>query len=447
MRLWTLGEIVSGSGESFQLVSYDHFGHAPGDTDASNKTACGNGPVETWPQGQLEARLRVTFEQDLPRSVVATTDLVAAAVARQIPPEIPLWVDLYGDPVAEGQLLAALHAHDGGLAPLVGRMLALLTRADHFSVCSQAQRHAMLGQLGLAGRLSAAACHQALVSVLPAMQFGDPLGDPPKPRAESPLRGPVVGADAVVVLWSGGFNTWTDVPTLFEGLSRVMAQEPRLHFVCLGGGIDRHNPGTYDAFVQRVESAEQRTRFHLLGWRSREETMAFVAEADICLNIDAVCHEAELGTRTRLLEWAQAERAICSTSLSEMTRGLVDAEALEPFEPGNAESLSAALLKLARDDARRTTLGKNARAHAETHWTPETAGGELAAWARNPTRAPDRVADQGTNRLIHWMGALEKALDSDQEPPIDLAASIRRLNRLEGSRLVKLRNRLRGKAD
>jgi hypothetical protein len=45
------------------------------------------------------------------------------------------------------------------------------------------------------------------------------------------------------------------------------------------------------------------------------------------------------------------------------------------------------------------------------------------------------------------MGALEKALDSDQEPPIDLAASIRRLNRLEGSRLVKLRNRLRGKAD
>jgi glycosyltransferase involved in cell wall biosynthesis len=374
---------------------------------------------------------------------VATTDLVGAAMARVIPEDTPLWVDLYGDPLAEGQLIAAQHCHDGGLAPLVANMVAILSRADHLSTCSRAHRLAMLGQLGMVGRLGAASCHGELVSVLPGM-----LVSLPEPQEGAPLRGSILPADATIVLWSGGFNTWTDIGTLQAGLETAMGETPNLHFVCLGGAIDKHNPGTHAEFEQRVAASPHRDRFHLLGWRPQAEVARLMREADMGLNIDAVCHEAELGTRTRLLEWAEAGLAICSTPTSEMTRDLAEADALAPFEVGDSEGLAKALMALGREEGHRHALGERAREFVRSHWTPETAGDELAHWVRSPRRAPDRVTAAlaaGTNRLIAWMRALEPALRSNEEPTADLAAVCHRLQSLEGSALVRLRDLLRGR--
>jgi glycosyltransferase involved in cell wall biosynthesis len=447
LRLWSLVMSALAEGvEGIAVTSYDHFGHR-GDRDHSSDTFCEGVRVIGWPANRLQSSAKATLQALSPRCVVASTDLVAAELARQLSPDIPLWADLYGDPAAEGQLLAARAGHDGGLAPLASNVLALLTRADHFSVCSSAQRLALLGQLGLAGRLSAATCHRELVTVLPAMLVGGP--PPPKPPpspATSRLRGTLVGADDFVVLWSGGFNTWTDVGTLFEGLTLAMAREPRVRFVCLGGGIDRHNLGTYDEFVGRVERSPLRERFHLLGWRPQAEAAGFVAEADVGVNIDAVCHEAELGTRTRLLEWADAGLPIVSTIISEMSSDLAEAGGLEPFAVGNPESLAGMLVDLARDPTRRRRTGELGREFVRSRWTPEIAGKELAAWVRNPQIAPDRTPGApwaGTNRLIAWMRALEPALRADAEPPADIAAQTRRLQTLEGSRFVRLRDWLR----
>ncbi|MBN1476576.1 hypothetical protein JXA47_07480 [Candidatus Sumerlaeota bacterium] len=378
-----------------------------------------------------------------PVCAVVTTDLVGAAVARVIAADTPLWIDLYGDPLAEGQLIAARHGHDGGLAPLMANMVAILSRADHLSTCSRAHRLAMLGQLGMVGRLGAAACHGELVSVLPGMLVGLP-----DPQEGEPLRGSILPANAIIVLWSGGFNTWTDIGTLQAGLEMAMAETPNLHFVCLGGAIDRHNPGTYAEFEERVMASPHRDRFHLLGWRPQAEVARLTREADVGINIDAVCHEAELGTRTRLLEWAEVELAICSTPTSEMTRDLAAAEALMPFRVGDAEGLAKVLVTLGRDEQRRRALGERAREFVRGRWTPETAGGELAQWVRSPCLAPDREATApaaGTNRLIEWMRALEPALRSGEQPPADLASVCRRLQSLEGSALVRLRDLLRGR--
>ncbi len=437
LRLWSLARIASLSGGEVVVASHDHFG--PSFSCDSPPSLPEGVRILAWRPDRLRESVAEALKTLDLRCVVATTDLVSAEMARQLPAEIPLWVDLYGDPLAEGQLLAAQHAHDGGLGPLGANMLALLTRADRFSACSRAHRRAMLGQLGLAGRHGAATASGELVSVLPALL----TEERPALPAESPLRGPLVGPDDIVVLWSGGFNTWTDGPTLFEGLRRAMVAEPRLHFVCLGGKIDRHSPGTYGDFAARVEQAPERERFHLLGWRPRAEVAGFCAGADVGLNIDAVCHEAELGTRTRLLDWAQWGLAICSTPLSEMTRDLDRADALESFAPGDPQHLADALVTLARDPDRRRRLGENARRHAEAHWTPETAGSALAAWLRDPVLAADRPSGAGSNRLLAWMRALEPALRSDQAAPRDLAAQARRLRALEGSRLIRLLGRFR----
>ena len=40
------------------------------------------------------------------------------------------------------------------------------------------------------------------------------------------------------MLWSGGYNLWTDVDTLFRGLEAAMARNPKVHFLSTGGAID-----------------------------------------------------------------------------------------------------------------------------------------------------------------------------------------------------------------
>lgn len=442
LRLWSLATVALGAlPQGVVIASCDHFGHRPPGA-APEEALPGGATLLRWPGERLGEAVEAALRRGRPRCVVVTTDLVAAEIARRLPPEVPLWVDLYGDPLAEGQLLAARASHDGGLAPLAANMLAILTRADRVSVCGRAHRLAALGQLGMAGRLSAASCHQELVTALPAMACARETSA----ESGSPLRGAIVGPGDFAVLWSGGFNTWTDTATLAEGLERAMAAEPRLHFVCVGGPIARHSPGPHAEFAARVEQSPHRARFHLLGWRPQREALALAREADVGINIDAVCHEAELGTRTRLLEWAVAGLPIVSTPLSEMTLDLAAAGALWTFPPGDPAGLAERLVELARDPAKCRQTAERARAHVQAHWTPETAGAPLAAWLREPHLAPDRrpsAPAAGTNRLLAWMRALEPALRSDQEPPADLAEQTRRLRQLEGSRLVRLRDFLR----
>ena len=73
--------------------------------------------------------------------------------AVELAADLPLWVDVFGDPMAEAQAKALV---DGGGEHVVAylRLLSpLLARGDAFSAVSDRQRWALLGQLGVAGRL------------------------------------------------------------------------------------------------------------------------------------------------------------------------------------------------------------------------------------------------------------------------------------------------------
>ncbi len=59
----------------------------------------------------------------------------------------------------------------------------------------------------------------------------------PYKHLKTVLRGRLASEGDFVVLWSGGYNTWTDVDTLFAGLIKAMKEEPRLRFVSIGGAI------------------------------------------------------------------------------------------------------------------------------------------------------------------------------------------------------------------
>ena len=119
---------------------------------------------------------------------------------------------------------------------------------------------ALIGELGLAGRLNAATDGHELVSVIPCGVEEDDYVH--KTRV---FRGIDVDEDAFVVLWSGGFNTWTDIETMFEALIYAMECDPSIHFVATGGQIDGHDEKTYPRFVKMIENSGFKDRFVLKG--------------------------------------------------------------------------------------------------------------------------------------------------------------------------------------
>jgi len=67
---------------------------------------------------------------------------------------IPVWVDLCGHVMAEAQAKAAVYEDDGYLTYFFDKIVPALFIGDAFSTVSDAQEYALVGELGLAGRLN-----------------------------------------------------------------------------------------------------------------------------------------------------------------------------------------------------------------------------------------------------------------------------------------------------
>jgi glycosyltransferase involved in cell wall biosynthesis len=141
---------------------------------------------------------------------------------------VPVWIDLCGHVIAEAQAKAAVYHDDSYVEYFFRKIVGSLFCGDRFSTVSDAQRYALIGELGLAGRLNSRTNGHDLVFTIPC---GAEELD--YRHEKIVLRGVDVGEDAFVVLWSGGFNTWTDVDTMFEGLCYAMDRNRSVYFVPL----------------------------------------------------------------------------------------------------------------------------------------------------------------------------------------------------------------------
>ena len=104
----------------------------------------------------------------------------------------------------------------------------------------------------------------------------------------------------VVVLWAGGYNTWTDVDLLYEALIRAMAEVPEMCFVSTGGTIAGHDEITFHRFVERTRKSRFRDRFHFAGWVPTEDVPCYYFESDLGINVDSDNYETVFGARNRL---------------------------------------------------------------------------------------------------------------------------------------------------
>ncbi|MFH0793201.1 MAG: glycosyltransferase, partial [bacterium] len=452
LRMWAFAEALVEAGHELTLFAAE-FGE-------TEKQGSGGGALEgpkKLPKGLSLYRLSPGAPPSLlselirkhqAQGVIASTDVMIRWVALGAP-EVPTCFDFNGHPMAERQLQALVHEDDSGLAAQWRYIAPGLLTGDAFFTCSDPQKFALLGELGVCGRLNR---HTARVSLVDAVPPWSSYGE--LRSTEGAIRGKVTPADACVILWTGGYNTWADTQTLLAALERAMEREPRIHFVSTGGEIKGHNEKTFSEFRAAVERSPHRERFHFCGWVASAEMSKFYRDADLAVCLDSYSVEAELGTRTRIAEWIVAQVPVATTAVCEFPKMLGDRGLVTTVRVGAVEELSDVLVSVAKNPEPFRERARTALNFLRTEWTAQRVAKPLLDWAEHPRFAPDReegrtvregglrIPDNAQARsMARWLAGQAERTELEK----DNAHLRRELDTLLGSRAVKTYLWLKGK--
>ena len=322
------------------------------------------------------------FRPDATLGIMLNNGLRATRLARKQ----PLWIDLYGDRVMEGQVSSHARKSNRGLKILFEYLDILLREADVYSTCSTPQKFALVGQLGMASRLNRHTLGYEFVHpILPGAPSSRTDGTP-----ELTVRGNLVPADAFIVLWCGGYNVWTDVDTLFQALTHAMDQDPRIHYVSAGEGVRLVNNNSYERFLDMIASSPHKDRFHMLGWQPSSVVPGLYQQADVGVNLDAFHYETELGTRTRLVEMMHHGLPVLTTRGCELSYIVENQNLGFTFEIGAAETFADQILSLAKDKELQKKLAKQAETYTRQELSFQKTTEPFLEWVKDPRFAPDK---------------------------------------------------------
>lgn len=320
---------------------------------------------------------------------LVTTDFFASYAATFLDLEVPSWMDINGDPVAEKQASLYRQGTDRGLFAIPSLESRVLRTGDRFSVASTPQRYALIGKLGCVGRLNRRTFGVSLVHTIhpAAVSFYWRRPQPSLPL----IRGKRVKPGDFVILWAGGYNVWTDVQTLFQGISSAMDKDPAIRFVSTGGAVVDSQP--YLEFRRMVDQSPSRERFLFMDWIPRSELLQLYEESDCGISLDANCYETELGTRNRLLDMIGNGLPVIASEGPEISFHLAKEGVGRLFKIGDSTGLSHRILEMAllkRSGSLDPKEVISSRALGAFGVAPLSL--PLIEWARNPTFAPDRRA-------------------------------------------------------
>ena len=315
-----------------------------------------------------------------PCALVGACDYPAAR-ACAVAGALPVWADIHGYPMGEAQAKAYHENEPGFLHHFWNIHRQALLRADRFSVTSERQRMATLGELGAMGRLNPGVFCEDLVCEIPIAWDPRTPYAPPQRQRNEPLT----------VFSCGGYNHWCDEATLFAGLERAMQRDERIRFLSTGGAIAGHDERTYPRFLQRVEASPYRERFDLRGWVPKAELAQCYAQAHVGITVDLPCVESLIGARNRITEWMARGLPVIATRMPEISEVLHHNDAALTTPTGDAEALADAIVEAAEQPERMQEKAQRARQLFEARYTYQPSTKALSAWCRNPQRSGDAL--------------------------------------------------------
>ncbi|MCP3962454.1 MAG: glycosyltransferase [bacterium] len=296
----------------------------------------------------------------------------------------PIWCDLNGWIMAEAQTKCYVYDDDRYLSHFWNMERDILDRADVISAVSDAQARATVGELAVRGRLGRKNFGHDFVHRIP-----NAISEVEYEHHRTVIRDGVVAEDAFVVLWAGGYNTWTDVGLLYDALTTAMKQVPELTFVSTGGAIEGHDEITFESFRKRAKESAFADRFHFAGWVPTEDVPCYYFESNLGINVDSFNYETVFGARNRLNDWMKVGLPVLTTSGTEISEIIEEHDLGLTCSTGDAEGFAERLIWAARHRDELRSMAECAREYAHREFSYERTTRPMRAWAEAPYRAPD----------------------------------------------------------
>ena len=328
------------------------------------------------------------IHDDFNPDCIVASNYYPSLYATKLRTQKPFWLDIYGDMITILQAVCFQRSSNRGLPTTIKLFKDILNKGDIFSTCGTPQQHMLVGELAMAGRLNYLTFgYQFVRTILPGAA---PLKiDTSQIRSLSENLG--IPPDNFIILWAGGYNTWTDVHTLFKGLEWSIAHNPQIHYVSAGANTYDSPNNVYQRLQNLIENSQYRSHFHLLGWQPWGEIPGYYLGSNAGLNIDAQHYETIYGTRTRLLEMAAAGLPVITSMGSELSYLMTERGVAKGFEIGNWMQLGQHILDLSQKPDECKKMSAQALNYAKKDMSFSSTTAELRAWVKSPQHAPDNT--------------------------------------------------------
>jgi len=193
-----------------------------------------------------------------------------------------------------------------------------------------------------------------------------------------------INADEIVVGFVGTFGPWHGVEVLARSIT-LLPPDGKIRFLLVGSGALR---GRVEDILREAGAAD---RVIFTGPVVHEHVPKLLDACDVLASPHVPLEGGAefFGSPTKLFEYMAMGKAIVASRLGQIGEVLTDDETALLVEPGNAQQLTDAILRLSESPELRESLGAAAR---------ETAI-ERHTWKRNAQRVIDEYRELSQNRL------------------------------------------------